>query len=87
MCVDHTQIYVPASLIDSSGELVFVTNNIFTLVELTRMTKAAKWLDANEKSTKPGIHKSASRIVTFGIYYKYRKLAWHVFLAFHLASV
>jgi hypothetical protein len=47
MCVDHTQIYVPAFLIYPSGELVFVTNNIFIQAELTHITEEAKWLDAN----------------------------------------
>jgi hypothetical protein len=80
MCGDHTQIYTPASLVDPSGELVFLTNNIFTSVELTRMIEAATWLDANGKSTKRGIHKGGSRMVTFGIRYKYGKLAWYVLL-------
>jgi hypothetical protein len=39
MCGDHKQIYTPASLVDPSGELVFLTNNIFTSAELTRMTE------------------------------------------------
>jgi hypothetical protein len=42
MYKDHTQIYAPASLVDPSGELVFVTNNIFTPAELTCMTEEAK---------------------------------------------
>jgi hypothetical protein len=85
MCVDHTQIYVPASLIDSSGELVFVTNNIFIPAESIRLTEEAKWLDANGKSTKRRIHKDGSRMVTFGIRYKYGTLAWYVSLVSHLA--
>jgi hypothetical protein len=48
MCVNHTQIYAPASLVDPCGELVFVTNNIFIPAKLTRMTEEAKWLDANK---------------------------------------
>jgi hypothetical protein len=80
MCANHTQIFTPSSLVDPSSELVFITNNIFTSVELARMTEAVTWLDANGKSTKRGIHKGGSRMVTFGIRYKYGKLAWYVLL-------
>jgi hypothetical protein len=65
--------------------LVFVTNNIFTPAELTRLIEETKWLDANGKSTKRGIHKGGSRMVTFGIRYKYKTLGWYVSLVFHLA--
>jgi hypothetical protein len=75
MYVDHIQIYASTSFVDPSGELIFVTNNIFTPAELTHMTEEAKWLDANGKSTKRGIHKCGSQMVTFSIRYKYGKLA------------
>jgi hypothetical protein len=51
------------------------------------MTEKVEWLDANEKSTKRRIHKDGSRMVAFGIRYKYGKLAWYASLTFHLASV
>jgi hypothetical protein len=76
MCKTHSQIFPPTSLVDPSGELVFVTNNIFTESELAHITEEARWLDANGKSTKRGVHKEGSRMVTFGIRYKYGTLAW-----------
>ena len=76
MVTKHKQISAPASLIDPTGELIFLTKNIFTEDELFTMTTEADWLDKFAKPTKRGVHKGGSRMVTFGIRYKYGKLAW-----------
>jgi hypothetical protein len=76
MVTKHNQISAPASLVDPTGELIFLTKNIFTKDEILTMTTEAEWLDAFAKPTKRGIHKGGSKMVTFGIRYKYGKLAW-----------
>jgi hypothetical protein len=76
MVTKHNQISAPASLIDPTGELIFLTKNIFTKDEILTMTTEAGWLDTFAKPTKRGVHKGGSRMVTFGIRYKYGKLAW-----------
>jgi hypothetical protein len=38
MVTKHNQISAPASLIDPTGELIFVTKNIFTKDEMLTMT-------------------------------------------------
>ena len=75
MVVHHNEIFAPALLVDPTSELVYLTNNVFIPLELKTINKEAKWLKCNTKSTKRGIHKSRSRMVTFGICYKYGTLA------------
>jgi hypothetical protein len=67
MAVRHDEIFAPTLLIDPIGELIYLTNNIFTPLELKTLTKEAQWLESHAKSTKRGVHKSGSRMVTFGI--------------------
>jgi hypothetical protein len=76
MAVRHDELFAPTSLIDPTGELIYLTNNVFTPLELKTITKEAQWLESHAKSTKRGVHKSGSRMVTFGIRYKYGTLAW-----------
>jgi hypothetical protein len=76
MVAKHNQISALASLVDPTGELIFLTKNIFTKDEILAMTTEAEWLDAFAKPTKCGVHKGGSRMVTFEIHYKYGKLAW-----------
>ena len=63
-------------MVDPSRQLLFLTNDVFNPRELDEMTRRASFLEANGKSTKRGVHKGRSKMVTFGIKYKYGKLAW-----------
>jgi hypothetical protein len=76
MALNYTQISISTSLVDPIGELIFLTHNIFTVDEVQAMTIEAEWLNTFSKPTKRGVHKGGSRMVTFGIRYKYDKLAW-----------
>ena len=76
MSIDCKQICAPASVVDPSGQLLFLANDVFNPRELDEMTRRASFLEANEKSTKRGVHKGRSKMVTFDIRYKYGKLAW-----------
>jgi len=73
---DHQQLYSPASLRDTFGELVHLVNGIFTPEELSFLTKEVEWLERVARLIKRGKLKKRRRMVTFGIYYKYGKLAW-----------
>ena len=76
MSIDCKQICAPASVVDTSGQLLFLTNDVFNPRELDEMTRHASFLEANGKSTKHGVHKGGSKMVMFGIRYKYGKFAW-----------
>ena len=76
MSIDCKQICASALVVDPSGQLLFLTNDIFNPRELDEMTRRASFLEANGKSTKRGVHKGGSKMVMFGIRYKYGKLAW-----------
>ena len=70
------EIFVPASMVDPSGELLFLTNDVLNLEELDLITRYTSFLEKIGKATKCGVHKGGSRMVTFGIKYKYGKLVW-----------
>jgi hypothetical protein len=76
MVTKHNQISALASLVDPRGELIFLIKNIFTKNKILAMTTEVEWLDMFAKPSKRGVHKEGSRMVTFGIRYKYGKLAW-----------
>lgn len=76
MRAHHDEVFAPASLVDPTGELVYLTNGVFTPLELDFISKEAHWLEKHAKPTRRGMHKSGSRMVTFGIRYKYGTLSW-----------
>ena len=76
MSIDCKQICAFALVVDPLGQLLFLTNDVFNLRELDEMTRRTSFLEANGKSTKCGVYKGGSKMVTFGIRYKYGKLAW-----------
>ena len=78
MSIGCKEICAPASVVDPSGQLLFLTNDVFNPRELDEMTRHASFLETNGKLTKCGVHKGGSKMVTFGISYKYGKLAWLV---------
>jgi hypothetical protein len=76
MAVCYGEIYALASLVDPIGELIYLINDVFIPLELKTITKEVQWLESHAKSTKRSVHKSESRMVTFGIRYKYGTLVW-----------
>jgi hypothetical protein len=74
MVLYHIQISASALLVDPISKLIFLTQNIFIVDEIQAMTTEVKWLDTLTKPTKRSVHKGGSRMVTFGIRYKYGKL-------------
>ena len=76
MFIGFKEICVPASMVDPSEELLFLTNDVFNHGELDEMTRYVSFLETNGKPTKHGVHKGGSKILMFGIKYKYGKLAW-----------
>lgn len=76
MGAHHAEVFAPTSLVDPTGELVYLTNGVFTPLELDFITEEARWLESYAKPTQRGVHKSGSRMVSFGIRYKYGILAW-----------
>ena len=76
MSIGCKEICAPALVVDPSGELLFLTNDVFNPGELDEMTRYASFLETNGKPTKRGVHKGGRKMVTFGIRYKYGNLAW-----------
>ena len=75
MFIGCKEICVFASVVDLSGQLVFLSNDVFNPNDLDEMIRHALFLKTNGKLTKCGVHKWGSKMVTFGVRYKYRKLA------------
>ena len=57
MSVDCKEICAPKSVIDPSGQLLFLTNGVFNPRELDEMTRHVSFLEANGNSTKCVVHK------------------------------
>lgn len=56
----YNQISVPSSLVDPTGELIFLTKNILTKDKILVMTTEVEWLDTFAKPTKRGVHKGVA---------------------------
>ena len=52
MALKHTQIYAPASLVNSTGKLIFLIHNIFTMNEIQAMIADDQWMDTFGKPAK-----------------------------------
>jgi len=69
---------------DPFEELVHLVNNIFTLEELSFLTKEVIWLKKTTRLTKRGKLKDGSRMVIIGIGYKYQKLNFFFYKIFYI---
>lgn len=68
-------ITTTTSIRDPLGELVSFVHGEFNSEELNFITTEVKWLEQNGKSTSRGVSKESTRMVTFGIRFKYGQMA------------